>query len=284
MKQKANHWKIRLYEEIKHDKTGQFITLTFADKAILELSNELKGQHTGYNLDNAIATLAVRRFLERHRKKTGKSIKHFLITELGHTGSENIHLHGILFTTMPRDELANLWNYGFIWTGYDSGKTYVSERTINYITKYITKIDNQHSEFKGKILCSKGIGAAAITTATFQQNRFKDTETNETYTTRTGNKTAIPTYYRNKIYSEEEREKLWIQKLDSEQRWLKGQKFNMKNPIESENYFKALQYQQGENKKKGYGSDERNWTEKKYQDELRNLQNEKRKNRVQKKN
>ena len=79
-KQKKREWQIRMNEEIKHDRTGKVITLT------------------SYGIENQIATLATRRFLERWRKKYKKSVKHWLITELGHEGTENIHLHGIIWT------------------------------------------------------------------------------------------------------------------------------------------------------------------------------------------
>ena len=39
---------------------------------------------------------------------------------------------------------------------------------------------------------------------------------------------ALPMYYRNKIYTEEEREKLWIVKLDKEERWVCGEKVSIK--------------------------------------------------------
>ena len=35
---------------------------------------------------------------------------------------------------------------------------FVNEKTINYITKYMTKEDEDHPGFIGKVLCSKGIG------------------------------------------------------------------------------------------------------------------------------
>ena len=35
--------------------------------------------------------------LERVRKQTGKSIKHWFITELGHVKTERLHLHGIVW-------------------------------------------------------------------------------------------------------------------------------------------------------------------------------------------
>jgi hypothetical protein len=96
-KQKSREWNVRLQEEIRQNRIGKFVTLTFSNESIKELANEIKGLN-GYNLDNEIATLATRRFLERWRKKYKKSVKHWLVTELGGNGTENIHLHGIIWT------------------------------------------------------------------------------------------------------------------------------------------------------------------------------------------
>ena len=70
-KQKARAWSIRLQEEIRTDKTGKFVTLTFSNESIYELNEEVKGIE-GYARDNEIAKLGVRRFLERWRKKHKK--------------------------------------------------------------------------------------------------------------------------------------------------------------------------------------------------------------------
>ena len=76
-------------------------------------------------------------------------------------------------------------------------------------------------------------------------------------------------YYRNKIYTEEEREKLWIEKLDQKIRWVNGIKIDVsKNHKE---YYKALKEAQKRNKRLGYGSDEKNWELKKYESERRNM-------------
>ena len=80
-------------------------------------------------------------------------MKHFLITELGHNGTERIHLHGILFTNEKTEIIQNIWKYGIIWIGQ-----YTNEKTINYIMKYITKVDEDHKGFKAVILTSAGIG------------------------------------------------------------------------------------------------------------------------------
>ena len=121
--QKKREWQTRMNEEIKHDNTGQFITLTFNNEELQRLTEE-----TGIQESNAVATLAVRRFLERWRKKYKKSVKHWFVTELGHQGTERIHLHGIIFTKETSETIQNIWKYGNIWVG-----TFVNTKTIIYI-------------------------------------------------------------------------------------------------------------------------------------------------------
>ena len=63
-KQKSREWSIRLQEEIRHMKNGKFVTLTFSEESLVELGED-KNINTlnGYNLDNGVATLAVRRLV-----------------------------------------------------------------------------------------------------------------------------------------------------------------------------------------------------------------------------
>ena len=94
-------------EEIRHDKTARFMTMTFSDEELHKLEEEqnqhkvkvgikktitLKNGKTrniykyktverpkklkGYNLDNAAAKRGVRKFLERWRKKEGTSVQY----------------------------------------------------------------------------------------------------------------------------------------------------------------------------------------------------------------
>ena len=59
-------------------------------------------------MENKIATLAVRRFLERWRKKYKKSVRHWLVTELGQKNTEHLHLHGIIWTDKG-EEINKIW-------------------------------------------------------------------------------------------------------------------------------------------------------------------------------
>lgn len=160
MKKKTNEWRVRLIEEVRNNENGKFVTLTFSNESYAKLAEECRGTE-GYELDNKIAALAVRKFLERWRKANKKSVRHWLITELGSGETEHLHIHGIIWAENI-EEIEKKWGYGWVWKGKErNGEmiNYVNERTVNYIIKYVTKVDELHKEYKPKILCSKGIGS-----------------------------------------------------------------------------------------------------------------------------
>lgn len=250
----SREWQVRLQEEIKHDNTAKFVTLTFNEEELWKLQQELGAQADS----NTIATCAIRRFLERWRKSTKKSVKHWLITELGHSNTERIHVHGLLFATSSNEDITSLWKYGIAWIG-----SYVNTKTINYIVKYVTKLDNAHEGFQGKIHCSPGLGRNYNKSFNAQKNEYKAEKTDETYKLSNGTKVALPVYYRNKIYTEEEREKLWIEKIDKGKRFVNGVKIDIRTRKGRNHYYRALDEAQRLNRMMGYG--DRTWTKKKYE-------------------
>lgn len=258
-KQKARGWQVRLSEEIKHTTNGKFVTLTFSNESLQKLQEELQT-----NECNAVATLAVRRFLERWRKKYKKSVKHWLITELGHQNTQRIHLHGLIFTDVTNAEMEKIWSYGKT----DQGK-YVNQRSVNYIVKYLTKTDKDHKNYKPIVLCSAGIGKQYLERLQSKNNRYRGTDTDETYRLPNGRKIALPIYYRNKIYSEEEREQLWLQKLDKQERWVDGEKYDIGQGLEA--YNSAVNTARWKNKLLGYGSDEKEYKQHDYNTTVREL-------------
>ena len=72
-KQRSRSWQIRLLEDIKQNKNGHFITLTFSNERYSYYYKKLKKIFYGYDLDNQIATKAIREFLERWRAKYFRS-------------------------------------------------------------------------------------------------------------------------------------------------------------------------------------------------------------------
>jgi len=245
-KKKAREWKTRLFEEIRTNTNGIFVTLTFNEESLNKFKDEFK-EIDEYNIENEIATRATRLFLERWRKKYKTSVKHWLITEKGHKGTKRIHLHGIIFTN-NKEDIEKIWQNGWVYIG-----EYVNEKTINYISKYVTKTDTENPWFTGKILTSSGIGANYINRPNAKANKYIPEKTNEMYTTKTGAKIPLPIYYRNKIYTEEERNNLWSEKLNQETRYVCGEKIDVSTPEGEENYNKTIQYYRNKNKQLGFG-------------------------------
>lgn len=275
-KQKKREWQIRLTEDIRYNTNAKFITLTFSDESIRKIITENEELHnlTGYPLDNAIATKAIRLFTERWRKKFKKAPRHWLITELGHENTENIHLHGLIWTNEDYTTIRDIWNYGYIWPRPESRrKTYVNNRTINYLIKYVHKMDIDHPNYKSKILSSKGIGSDYTKSIQFNLHEYKKGETEEAYTLPTGQKSALPIYYRNKAFTEEQRELLWLEKLDKNERWVCGEKIAADD---DKQLYKLLNWYRRINKELGYGSDVKDWDQINYENQRRELLNAKR--------
>ncbi len=266
---KASEWRVRLQEELKNDPGAIFVTLTFKDEELEKFES---------NEANEVCARAVELFRKRWHAEYGHSLKRWLIVELGHPkkrgdhiSTERVHLHGLLWTQISKKELEGRWQYGVVHIG-----EYVNLRTINYIVKYVTKPDKDHPDFMGKIFCSPGIGKSYAKKAEAKQNRFRGEDTVETYRLSNGQKVALPMYFRNKIYNKQEREKLWLQKLDKMERFVHGEKIDISTVEGQAEYFKAVEYRQKENKRLGYSGGD--WSvqkyakSRKYVDKSRNLQ------------
>lgn len=288
-RKKSREWQVRLFEDIKTNQNGKFVTLTFSNESIRDIYEKyVPDEAEGYDIDNMIATRALHLFRERWRKEFKKSPRHWLVSELGHQNTENIHLHGIIWLETYRlynkitkewydyqatmEDVERIWKYGFVWKyKMERGKkvNYVNNKTINYVTKYVTQQDFQHKYYKPIILTSPGIGRDYVKTHNARLNKYKKGKTDEAYTTETGHKISMPIYWRNKIYTENEREELWLEKLDKNERWVGGEKIKVdKN---NDDYYKTLEHYRKLNNELGYRGREKKWEREEYEKERRNL-------------
>lgn len=215
-KEKQREWRVRLEEELRSN-FGYFTTLTISPEGIKEIEEKtnLKWEEN----PNEIATKGLRLFLERARKETGKSIKHWCVTELGEK-KDRIHLHGIFFGQKSAELIRKHWKYGFVFIG-----GYCNSRSVNYMTKYMLKVDIKHPEFKQIVLASPGIGAGYMDRLDYlwQKQNYKNINV-ATYTFRNGTKMAMPKYYKDKIFTEKEKEAMWINNLNRGILWIYGEK------------------------------------------------------------
>ena len=258
MRQKALQWKIRLYEELKVQTFAYYVTFSFSPQALADLMQETQLKEC-----NAIAGIAIRRYLERWRKKYKKSQKHWFITELGKNETERIHLHGIVFSEfeIDKDTFERYWQYGNVDLG-----DYCNLQTINYIAKYMVKIDDKHKNYVPEIYCSPGIGKAYTERPLIQQiHTYREKRTTTFYRFPNGTKCNLPIYYRNKLFSEDMRENLWIQKLNENKRYVLGVEIENTDTVAGEDrYFRVLKKAQEKNLALGYGDNTKEWQKKTY--------------------
>lgn len=251
-KKKANEWRLRLSIENANNTNGIFVTFTISDEYFEELI-----EAAGGSVEPAdIAKIAVRRFCERWRKKFKKSIKHFFVSELGENTSR-LHLHGIIFTAEEKETIRNIWKYGHIFCGY------CNQNTINYVTKYILKFDAKHADFKPTILVSPGLGKAYISEDNKIIHKFRNEKTKE-HTDICGHKIGLPIYYRNYFFNEDEREKLWLNRIEKCERYILGTKYSTKNLEEIKYFYKCLATAQEYNDSLGYKNYGEEWKKEYY--------------------
>lgn len=210
-RERGNSWRIRLREEMKEHEKSMFVTLTFSDESIASLIEACDGVDEA----NTVAKKAIRRMLERIRKQTGRSVKHWFIVEIGGSSTERIHIHGIIFGEhWTNEKLQRYWTYGRSDVGYEC-----SEKTINYIVKYITKIDEVHKDFISIVMTSPGIGRAYVEKYR-KTHVFREENTVTKYRTPTGAMVELPCYYKRKLWTDEEREELRMYARLSDIRWV----------------------------------------------------------------
>lgn len=234
-RKKAREWRIRNAEQLKETPTATFFTGTFTDERIEKLSKKYDIPKENVN---EIATKEVRLFLERLRRiNNGKSVKHWIVTEKGHTNTRRIHIHGIFYAEngMTKYRLEKLLKDNWI-AGYSFNGKYVNEKTINYVAKYLTKDDLDNKDFTGKILASPGLGKKYVERGK-EINKFKEKKTTVDYRFRNGAVAPMPKYYKNKLYTENERELLWIYKQEEGYAFVMGEKV----PVRTDEDLKDLE-------------------------------------------
>jgi hypothetical protein len=262
-KKRGLDWKIRLFEELKKKDNPKpyFIALTYNQESYTKIDITINDKIDGYDRENAIALYGSNHFLDRYRKKYGKSLRHWFITELGHQNTERIHIHGIIWTDQDFEEIRNLWGYGYVYPrDYQIKNNFVNHQTINYIIKYVTKLDFKHKYYKPIILTSNGIG-----------NNYKPSSyelNHDVYKTRAGHEFSLPQYYRQKMFSDEARENMWLEKMDENVRYIQSRKVDAND---FELITALLEQAQHESERKGYIGDKVNWKAKKHENEQRDL-------------
>lgn len=238
-KKKRREWRIRNYEQLRETPNAVFFTGTVSPKRYEEICTKYRYKNDGTQ-DNEIITKIQRLFLERIRKQTGKSVKHWCVTEKGHTNTRRIHIHGLFYATNGETkwQLTKLLYENWI-DGYKYYGRYVNEKTINYVSKYMTKKDEDNPEYIGIVLCSKGLGAGYKNRMAYK-HAWNNENTKIIYKARNGTELPIPRYYKTQLFDENQRQLLWLYAENKGTKWVKGFEIREANTTNKEYYEELL--------------------------------------------
>jgi len=132
-------------------------------------------------------------------KLTWPRIKYYCVGEYG-SKTRRPHYHGIYFNIHPKT-LQHIAK-----DGWDKGNVHVgsvTDKSINYVTKYIIDRDYEHEDQKPFSMMSKGLGESYL-----QKNAKWHTDAMRGYMMHQGRRIAMPRYYKDRIFSEEEKDLL----------------------------------------------------------------------------
>lgn len=194
---KASAWSFRLMQQEKISKSAWFLTLTYATDHLPITSN-------GYaTINKRDLQLFFKRLRKSHVGSAASEIKYYAVGEYGGK-LKRPHYHVILFNARL-DKISPSWGLGHCHYGKVEGAS------VGYTLKYISKPqknfainDDRERPFS---LMSKGIGESYITAEMVAWH--KGDLNNRMYCNLLdGKKCTMPRYYKERIYTEEERKQI----------------------------------------------------------------------------
>lgn len=195
---RVNSWVFRLLQEDKVSYYSHFVTLTY-DTRFVPISPN--GFHTLCKEDFQL-------YMKRLRKLCpGYTLKYYAVGEYG-SQNKRPHFHAIIFNVDDPNKFFDAWHIDGVPRGTIHVGT-VSSDSIAYCMKYIDKNtfkrkfyrDDRVPEFS---LMSKGLGASYLSNN--QVVRYHKSDLGNTFVTKPdGWKVAMPRYYKEKLYTADEK-------------------------------------------------------------------------------
>lgn len=220
-KKRRNNWSLRLEKEIGQSKSACFMTLTYAEAPI-----SFNGHPTLQRDDFTLFIKRLRKCAPKtpYIKKNGStgytsSLKYYAVGEYG-TKYLRPHYHIILFGLHPHflkrpNKVANIWGHGSI----DIAECNI--RTINYVTSYVMQgswVPTQDDDDRVAHFAtmSKNLGISYLTPQTV---KFHISHMLNAVIGQGGQYQQLPRYYKDKIFSREEKKQLAIEAKNS-MKWI----------------------------------------------------------------
>lgn len=198
LRRRMDGWAFRLYQQSKIATSAMFLTLTY-DNSTVPISD------SGYL---TLRPSDLQLYMKRLRKVCGEKLKYYSCGEYG-ARTFRPHYHQILFNA-DITKIQNAWQNGHVHYGDFTGAS------VAYTLKYMCKKssvkysgDDRQIEFSHM---SKGLGVNYLSPAIVNYHRA---DLRRLYLNNNDKKVAMPRYYRNRIYTDEELEKLQVINADS---------------------------------------------------------------------
>lgn len=201
LKRKISGWSFRLMQTLKTSYSSNFITLTYdTDHVPISKNGFMVLKKTDMQLFFKRLRISHDRLLSDNKPPP---IKYYCVGEYGGK-TMRPHYHIILFNSIV-ELIQPAWQLGQVNYGDVRG---VNESSVGYCLKYISKPkkipmhrnDDRQREFG---LMSKGLGETYLTDAMIQWHH--NDINNRMYCNVENKKIAMPRYYKQKIYSEDQR-------------------------------------------------------------------------------
>lgn len=238
-KNRANQWHFRLRQEEKRSDKAIFVTLTYDTDQVPITKNGFMSLDKTEHLTKWLKILR-----KWHYTKYDKDhrIKYWLCGEYG--GKTNRpHYHAIMFN-VDKESIPETWKYGDIHVGNVAGAS------IMYTLKYMVKDgkipmhhrDDRVPEFSRM---SKNLGLNYIEDK--KNVKWHKQDINRNYVVDKGGiKIPLPRYYRERIYTEEERlrqkHKIIKQQQENEEKLLRDFKRKYGEDIDIDKYYLRQHY------------------------------------------
>jgi hypothetical protein len=157
-------------------------------------------------------------------------------------------MHGLVWTDKPREDISKYWKYGIV----DIGKKGVGEASAGYLVKYMSKVDEKHREYNSKIFASKGIGSGYLERKDVDRHKYDGGDTKKDYRDRKANKLPLPKYFRDKIWTDEEREWMFRDSMEEEKAYVLGKEIDISTLEGKIDYDTAIRYGRKKSERYGY--------------------------------
>lgn len=232
-------WSFRLYQELRTAQSASFLTLTYADEFV-PVSNSYKltlVKGDLHNFHKAIRQSQTRTLLKIKKRdklnsdrylalKKKWKIRYYSVGEYG-SDTERPHYHSIMFNMHPLTLMklgdGKIWEKGHIKNGN------VGFESIAYVTKYVIDRDgiNEGREKPFTLMSRKpGLGENYMNSKKYWHKQAGDhPDDYRYYVIYQGNKSRMPRYYKDKIFTKLERKiyglgaieesfKLYLEEID----------------------------------------------------------------------